>query len=66
MAQVLVVVDEVLQFVGMHHDVKATVLGQPELLAVNAGKAHLLPGAGAGKKIPLSDDKQENLFHSLI
>ena len=37
----LVVVDELLQLVSVHHDVEATHLGQAELLPIHTGKAHL-------------------------
>ena len=47
MPSYLVVVDELLQLISVHHNVEAAHLGQPELLAVHAGEAHLLPGAGA-------------------
>ena len=40
-APVLVVADELLQLVSVDHDVQAADLGQPELLAVHARKAHL-------------------------
>ena len=40
-AAVLVVVDELLQLVGVHHDVETAHLGQPELLAIDAGEANL-------------------------
>ena len=38
---VLVVLDEVLQLVGVHHDVKPTHLSQSELAVVHTGEAHL-------------------------
>ena len=37
----LVVADELLQLVGVHHDVQTAHLGQTELATVNASKAHL-------------------------
>ena len=40
-ATVLVVVDEVLQFVGMHHDVETTDLSETELFRVNTSKTDL-------------------------
>lgn len=43
----LVVVDQLLKLVSVHHDVEAAHLGQSELLAIHAGEAHLFPGAGA-------------------
>jgi hypothetical protein len=46
-AAVLVVVDEVLELVGVDHDVHAAHLRQAELLGVDAREAHLLPGARA-------------------
>lgn len=38
---VLIVADQVLQLVGVDHNVKAADLRQPELLAVDARKANL-------------------------
>lgn len=40
-ASVLVVADQVLQLIGVDHNVEAADLRQAELLAVHAGKAHL-------------------------
>lgn len=40
-ASVLVVADQVLQLVGVDHDVKAADLRKTEFLAVHARKAHL-------------------------
>lgn len=37
----LIIVDELLQFICMDHDVKATHLGQPELFPIHTGEAHL-------------------------
>eukprot|EP00123_Amoebidium_parasiticum_P016952 comp23654_c0_seq1/m.40409 comp23654_c0_seq1/g.40409 ORF comp23654_c0_seq1/g.40409 comp23654_c0_seq1/m.40409 type:complete len:589 (+) comp23654_c0_seq1:220-1986(+) len=42
-----VVVDQLLQLVGMDHNVQTGNLSQPELLGIHAGIAHLLPCAGA-------------------
>lgn len=44
-AAVLVVVDEVLELVGVHDDVQAAHLRQAELAAVHARETHLFPGA---------------------
>lgn len=43
-APVLVVVDELFQFVGVDHDVETAHLGQTELLAVYAREAYLRKG----------------------
>ena len=43
----LVIVDEVLELVGVHDDVEAAHLRQPELCIVDAGEADLLPRARA-------------------
>ena len=40
-AEVLVVVDEILEFVGMDNDVEATDLGQSELLSIHTGETDL-------------------------
>lgn len=40
-AAVLIVVDQLLQFIGMYDDVKTAHLSQPELLVVDARKTHL-------------------------
>ena len=45
-AAVLVVVDELLQLVRMHHNVQPTHLGQAELLVVHTCEAHLFPCLG--------------------
>lgn len=37
----LVIVDQFLQLISMHHNVKATHLGQAELLPIHTGKANL-------------------------
>lgn len=46
-ASVLVVVDELLQFISVHHNVQAAHLGQAELLIIHASEADLLPSACA-------------------
>ena len=43
----LVIVDEVLELVGMHNDVEAAHLRQPKLGIVNASEADLFPRARA-------------------
>lgn len=45
-AAVLVVVDELVELVGVHDDVQAAHLREAELLLVDAGEADLLPGLG--------------------
>ena len=47
---VLVVGDEVLQLVGVHHNVEPAHLGQPEFLVVYAREADLLPCPGTEYK----------------
>ena len=49
MAAVLVVVDEVLQLVGVDHDVEATDLSQSELLRVHTRETHLVREGGGGE-----------------
>lgn len=43
----LVVVDQFLQLISMHHNMETAHLGQPELLSIHTSKAHLFPSAGA-------------------
>ena len=47
----LVVVDELLQLVSMHHNVETTHLGQPELLPIHTGEAHLWRGERERQRI---------------
>ena len=46
---ILVVVDQILQLVGVHNDVKAAHLGQTELVILNTRETNFLPRPGAGK-----------------
>ena len=44
---ILIVADQIFQFVGVYNNMETAHLGQPELSVVHTGEADLLPGSGA-------------------